>query len=97
MYNWIVDNGKLVELTTENMDKYLDKTVHMRFASMCENPDGRICSKCIGNLFYRLGIKNIGAASPQVASRLKVIALKAFHDSQVKMHEIDVAKAFAGN
>ena len=95
MYNWIVDGGKLVELTTENMDKYLDKTVHMRFASMCENPDGRICSKCIGNLFYRLGITNIGAAAPQVASRLKVIALKAFHDSQVKMHEIDVAAAFS--
>ena len=38
--------------------------------------------------------KDIGVAMPQVASALKLKALKAFHDSTVKLHEIDVWKAF---
>ena len=93
MYSFIKEGNNYVELNSDNMDKYLNKTVEARFASLCESETG-ICNKCIGNLFYRMGITNIGTASPQIASRLKVIALKAFHDSQVSLYEIDVAKAF---
>lgn len=93
MYNYVVENGKLVEITSENMDKYIDKTVEMRFSSLCEHKEG-ICSVCAGNMFYRAGYKNVGVATPQLASRLKNISLKAFHDSQVKLHEIDLMKAF---
>lgn len=93
MYSYIVDGNKLVELTSDNIDLYLNKKVKFRFASLCESKDG-ICHKCIGNFFYRIGIKNIGVATPQLASKLKLIAMKAFHDSQVNLHDIDVAKAF---
>lgn len=93
MYNYIVEGSRLVELTSDNIDNYKGKTVKLRFSSLCEDKKG-ICNKCAGNLFYRLGIKNVGVTTPQLASRLKVIALKAFHDSQVQLHEIDVAKAF---
>ena len=41
-----------------------------------------------------MGIENIGVATPQMASRLKVISLKAFHDSQITLYDMDVAKAF---
>jgi len=93
MYNYIVSGSNLVELTSDNIESYKGKTVKMRFSSLCEHPKG-ICNKCAGNLFYRLEITNVGVVTPQLASRLKVIALKAFHDSQVQLHEIDVAKAF---
>jgi hypothetical protein len=93
MYNYIVENNNLIELTSDNIDKYIGKTVKMRFSSLCESKKG-ICNKCAGNLFYRLGTQNIGVVTPQLASRLKVISLKAFHDSQVQLHEIDIAKAF---
>ncbi len=66
----------------------------MRFASVCEAKDGTICNHCAGNLFYKLGIANVGAAMPQVASKLKLIAMKAFHDSQVVMTKMDPDKAF---
>ena len=46
-------------------------------------------------MFYRLGLTNVGTATPQIASRLKVISLKAFHDSQVRLYDIDVADAFS--
>lgn len=93
MYNYVVERGNLIELTSENIDNYIGKTVQMRFSSLCEDKHG-ICNKCIGNLYYRLDIKNVGVTIPQLASRLKVISLKAFHDSQVQLHEIDVGAAF---
>lgn len=95
MYNYIVNpNGSLEELTSQNRDKYMGKTVQMRFSSLCEREDGKICSICAGNMFYRAGYENVGVALPQMASKIKLIALKAFHDSTVKLHTIDVAKAF---
>ena len=95
MYNYIVNpNGTLEELTSQNKDKFMGKTVKMRFSSLCERNDGKICNICAGNMFYRAGYENIGTATPQIASKIKNIALKAFHDSTVKLHTIDVAKAF---
>lgn len=96
MYSYIVEkDGNLVELTSENRDKYLNKTVKMRFSSMCEYKDhGLICNACAGNMYYRDGIMNIGTATPQLASEIKLKSMKAFHDSTVKLHTIDVLKAF---
>ena len=94
MYSYVVDGNKLVELTSETVDKYRDKKVKIRFSSLCESKNGKICSKCAGNKFYRLGIKNIGSAVPQVGSKIKNINMKAFHDSQVVFQDMDVMKAF---
>ena len=94
MYSYIKEGGKLIELNSQNRSKYLGKEVQLRFSSLCEAKDGTICNTCAGNLFHKLGIENIGAAMPQIASRLKNIAMKAFHDSQVVMTEMDPDKAF---
>jgi len=94
MYSYAVeDNGKLTEINYENKDKFIGKTIRLRFSSMCEAKDG-ICNVCAGNLFYKLGIKNVGAATPQVASKLKNISMKKFHDDQVSFAEMDVMHAF---
>lgn len=93
MYNWMVEGGRLIELTSENRDKYIGKKVKFRFASMCKNKNG-FCSKCAGNLFYRIGVKNIGVAMSQVAEKLKAKMLSEFHVSAVKVAEMDVNKAF---
>lgn len=95
MYCYVVEGNKLVELTSDNINNYIGKTVKMRFSSLCEYKEkGKICNVCAGNFFYRAGFKNVGVALPQLASRIKNIAMKAFHDSTIKLHEIDVAKAF---
>lgn len=94
MYCNIKEGNKLVEINTDNMSKYIGKTVQIRFASMCESKDGFICNACAGNLFHKLGITNIGAAMPQIASKLKLVAMKAFHDSQVVMTKMNPDKAF---
>lgn len=84
MYNYIVEGNQLIELTSDNKDKYLGKTVNFRFAIFCESKKG-ICSKCAGHFFHRIGIKNIGIATYNMMSRIKNISMKAFHDGTIKL------------
>lgn len=94
MYSYIKEGDKLVELTSDNRNKYLGKTVKIRFASLCEMKNGVKCHKCAGNAWYRLGKTNIGASTPKIPSTLKNISMKAFHDSVQKLHPIDIDKIF---
>lgn len=103
MYSYVQEGNNLVEITRKNKDKYLGKTVKMRFSSMCKSKkNGCICNKCMGNMPYRLytdsvnekNIKNIGCATPQLASKIKLINMKAFHESLVTFTEMDPMKAF---
>ena len=91
MYSYIVEGNKLVELTSDVADKYVGKKVKMRFAMMCKSPKG-ICNKCAGNLFTRIGIKQVGIAAYEMFSIIKNKSMKAFHDSTVNV--IDVEKEY---
>lgn len=94
MYCYVIkNNGELEEITSKNKDKFIGKRVKLRFSSMCEAKNG-ICNKCAGNLFYRLGIRNVGASTPQIPSRLKVLSMKLFHDDQLNFTEMDPMRAF---
>lgn len=92
MYSYIVEGGRLIRLDSTNMDKYAGKTVKMRFSSLCCGK--KLCNKCAGDLFYLLGIQNVGTASPQLASCVKLISMKAFHDSTDKYIKMDPNEAF---
>ena len=98
MYNYIIEGNKLVELTSQNIKNYIGKTVKMRFSSMCKAGDGKVCSKCAGNFFYRLGIKNVGLATQQIPAKIKLVSMKLFHDDQINLitlgKDIDPMKVF---
>lgn len=97
MYCYVINNdGSLTEITSANKSKFIGKTVKLRFSSMCEAKNG-ICNKCAGNLFYRLGIRNVGASTPQIPSRLKVLSMKLFHDDQLNFTEMDPMSAFCSD
>ena len=94
MYNYIVkSNGELEELTSDNCDKYIGKKVNMRFSIFCKSKTG-LCNKCLGNFFYRRGARNVGLATIQIPSTLKLRSMKSFHDTTVKTTEIDPMRAF---
>lgn len=93
MYSYMVENGKFIELNSENSNHYINKVVKFRFASMCESKTG-ICNRCAGNLLYRLGIKNAGVTESMPMSTLKNISMKSFHDSTQQLHEIPLNKIF---
>lgn len=96
MYCYVIEGNKLVEITSRNRDKFIGKKVKIRYSSLCEAKNG-ICSKCAGNLWYRLGFKNVGVICPQIPSRVKLIMMKSFHDSQINLVEMDPMKAFSIN
>lgn len=93
MYSFIIDGGSLVELNSKNKSKYIGKRVKIRYSAFCESKTG-ICNKCMGNMPYKLGVKNAGIAVYTLASAIKNINMKAFHDSSITTTKIDVKKAF---
>ena len=96
MYSYIMKpNGGLEELTSENVDKYMGKKIKIRSVLFCKHTDGTVCNKCAGNFFLRRGNKNIGLATSQLASVLKLRSMKSFHDSTIKTTEINPMYAFS--
>lgn len=93
MYSYMIVGDKLVEITSDNMDKYIGKTVKMRFSALCESKTG-ICNHCYGNLPYRRGDLNVGISSTIVPSTMKNRSMKSFHDSVQRTTTIDINKAF---
>ena len=90
MYCFFVNSsGRLEEITSENADKLIGKTVKMRFSSLCESgKEDYICEKCLGTLYRRLGITNVGLGVMVMMSALKNRAMKAFHDSSLKVYHV---------
>ena len=96
MYSYMIkSNGELEELTSENMDKYIGKTVKIRSVLFCKSKTG-VCNKCAGNFFYRRGEgnMNIGMACSAIPTRLKLRSMRGFHNSTVKLTTIDPMRAF---
>jgi hypothetical protein len=91
MYCFVIgNNGNLTEITSENKDKFIGKTVKMRFSSMCANKkDGAICEKCMGSLYNRIGITNVGLGTMIMMSQTKNAAMRRFHDSSLKLNSLD--------
>lgn len=97
MYNYIIKpDGSLEELTSDNLDKYLNKKIKVRSTLFCKElaKTGHVCNACAGNFFYRRGSENIGLACSQISTKLKLKSMKAFHDSTVNTSEMDVMRAF---
>lgn len=95
MYSYIIKNdGKLEELTSENIDKYRNKKVKVRSTLFCKNTNGTVCHHCAGNFFYRRGNRNAGLACSQIATRLKLTSMKAFHCSTINTVQINPLNAF---
>ena len=51
--------------------------------------DEHICNKCAGDLYYKLGIDNVGLISNVIGSSMTTLALKLFHDTSIKLKEVD--------
>lgn len=87
-YRYVVEGGKLVCLTPENMPRYIGKTVHMRTPMYCLGE--KTCNICAGEMNYKLGILNIGLGCSKVATTLLRMGMKKFHISNLKSTQIDV-------
>lgn len=87
-------NGKLLELTTDNIDQYINKEVLMRSPMFCHMEEPCYCNMCLGNQPYNLGLENFGLAISRMSNKLLNFKLKKFHDLTIKTNEIDINTIF---
>jgi hypothetical protein len=90
MYRYIRVGDKNILLTSDNIKEYHNKIIHARSPLYCTNK--QYCSKCAGELYYRLGIKNVGIITNRVGTSLLNASLKAFHDMTLKVVDLDIDK-----
>ena len=89
LFRYIIDNGKLVMLDDENIGKYVGKKVKLRSIMYC-GCDSGVCMTCAGRLFEKLQIDSIGLTTSTLTGALLNLKMKAFHDTSVKVNEIDL-------
>lgn len=88
LYRYIVDGGKLVLLDKSNSPQYIGKSVKMRSPLYCA--DNQYCSKCAGDLYFTLGVKNIGLLLNRPAGILMNLSMKSFHNLTLQLKKIDI-------
>jgi len=75
MLRWIKgDDGKLVLLDADNVNQYVGKKVKLRSPLYCTSD--KICSKCAGELYYRLNMNNVGLVADRIASTIMQKSMK---------------------
>lgn len=89
IYQYIVENGKLIELNDDNISSYIGKEVNLRSAMFCIDPDC-ICNICAGNRPYILQIKNQGLTCVNVTNTLLNKRMKLRHNTKVKLNIINI-------
>jgi hypothetical protein len=91
LHRYILDGGKLTLLDESNIGQFTGKEVSMRSPMLCKSED-KICSKCAGELFYKLGMKNAGLLSTTMSGNLMNMSMKKFHNTSVVFSKMDVNK-----
>ena len=87
---YIVENGKLVLLTDENIKSYVDKKIKLRSPMYCKGD--RVCNICAGELFYKLNMPNAGLLTSTYSGILMNKSMKTIHDASIKFSKIDFSK-----
>jgi hypothetical protein len=82
--------GPLTQLMPAGAAALAGRTVDMRSPSYCGDELG-ICSRCAGTLYHRMGVVQIGLLASRIGTTLMNGALKAFHDTTLKMVRIDLS------
>ena len=92
LYRYIIDpkgSGKLILLTDDNIKQYVGTTIKLRSPLYCKGD--KICNKCAGELFYKLGVKNAGLLNSTLSGSLMNLSMKKFHDATVKFNRINIS------
>ena len=84
---YIMDGKKLVLIDNNLPSTYMNHPIKLRSPMYCLSK--KICSKCAGQRFYKVGISNVGLSSASLSGSLQNATLKARHDLSIKVDTID--------
>ena len=80
-------NGKWVEITREDMSKYVGKQYVMRSPMFCRSQHG-LCKTCAGKVFSKLDSKHLSMYIVDISSTFTTMALKLMHGSKLEMVDL---------
>ena len=80
---YIMVSGKPVMLTAENRGQFMGKLVQLRSPMYCA--DKQYCNICSGNLYYEMGVENVGLITNIIGTSLTTLSMKKMHDTSVKL------------
>ena len=84
MYKYVLNsNGSQTYITSDNVDKYIGKTVEVRHVLKCKMKDGHFCSHCIGEEPFKLAGRDmlyIGMFVFDVSSAILNMFMKMTHN-----------------
>lgn len=86
---YAVINGKSVLLDDNLIEKYVGKEVELRSVLYCKGGNIK-CNKCLGEIFYKLGITNVGLSTSKLATTILNLNMKKFHNATAKLYDIDL-------
>ena len=84
---YIMDGKKLILIDEDLPSEYMNHTVMLRSPMYCMSD--KLCSRCAGKRFYKVGISDIGLTTPALTGSISNAQMKKRHSMEVKMHEID--------
>lgn len=87
-YRNIVTPKGIVNLTKENYGEYMGKKVKLRSPIECKSE--KICNVCLGDMFYKLGTRNIGLHTTRITTSQMNYSMKAFHNIAVTLKEYNI-------
>lgn len=93
IWNYFLENGKLRVLEPDIVSSYVGKQLKFRTALYCRHESkNKTCNICAGELPYIEEMTSIGNLCGRVGFNFVKLALKGFHDSTIKVYDIDPFK-----
>lgn len=89
-YMWqyaVAKSGKIVCMTSENKDLFLNKVINLRTPMGCLTP--KLCNACAGDRFYKLGIRDVGLTAARLPNSIMNAGMKAFHVTKIHFHTVN--------
>ncbi len=97
LYRYIYDeNDKIILLSPDVIEKYLDKPLRMRTPLYCfgVGNERKICNICFGDSYRRIGIDKAGFTTTQISGTILNLSMKKMHSMNTKTYSLDVKKYF---
>ena len=88
LYRYIMENGKPVCLTPEEIDNYKGKVCKLRSPLHCHAKDPYYCNICMGDRLYDIGVHNVGLTVSILSGATLNAALKTKHNVTVGTYTI---------
>jgi len=92
LYRYIKKGNSLVCLEPDVIDNYIGSFIQLRSPLYCKGK--KICNKCAGDIFYLIGVENVGLMANKLSSISLNLSLKKFHDQSLHTSKFDYKNFF---